>query len=105
MHSVIERIQEDDPSYDPVALACRASRADRRTFSRALARVVFCGYYGPVSAWACPGSVDSLSFGDSDMISLVRRRRSLDLGWIFQHHIHRFSTSFPQFFPQLSVGG
>jgi len=49
VRSLINEIQGDDPSFDPVALACHASGVDRRTFGRALSRVVYDGYYGPVS--------------------------------------------------------
>ncbi len=39
MHGLIERIQEDDPSYDPVALACYEAGVERERFVAAFDRV------------------------------------------------------------------
>ncbi len=50
MLSLIEQIQGEDPSYDPVALACEASGVDRELFAAALDRVYVDGFHGPVSA-------------------------------------------------------
>ncbi len=49
MSSLIEQIQAEDPSYDPVALACREAGVEREMFAAALDRVYVDGYYGPVS--------------------------------------------------------
>ncbi len=48
MASLIEQIQGEDPSYDPVALACEQAGVDREAFTAALDRVVVDGFYGPV---------------------------------------------------------
>jgi len=50
MSTIIEQIQDEDPSFDPVALACHASGVDRDRFAAALDRVYIDGFYGPVSA-------------------------------------------------------
>lgn len=50
MKSLIEQIQGEDPSYDPVALACHASGVGHDRFAAALDRVYCDGFYGPVSA-------------------------------------------------------
>lgn len=50
MNSLIERIQGEDPSFDPVALACHTSGVDRDRFAAALDRVTIDGFYGPVSS-------------------------------------------------------
>ena len=50
MHSLIQQIQGDDPSYDPISLACHASGVDRERFAAALDRVYIDGFHGPVSA-------------------------------------------------------
>lgn len=49
MQSLIEQIQQEDPSFDPVALACEQSGVDREAFDAALDRVYSGGVYGPLS--------------------------------------------------------
>jgi hypothetical protein len=53
MKSTVERIREEDPSFDPAALACEAAGIPRALYAAALNRVFYDGYYGPVSpeAW------------------------------------------------------
>lgn len=53
MKGTVERIRDDDPSFDPVALACAAAAIPRPLFFAALNRVFYDGYYGPVQpeAW------------------------------------------------------
>lgn len=53
MKSTVERIRDDDPSFDPATSACVAARIPRALYAAALNRVFFDGYYGPVSpkAW------------------------------------------------------
>ena len=46
---LVAQIQDDDPSYDPLTLACQEAKIERATFNAALDRVVFDGFYGPVS--------------------------------------------------------
>ena len=50
MDTIIQQIQADDPSFDPVALACEKASIDREAFAGALDRVYFGGFHGPVSA-------------------------------------------------------
>ncbi len=50
MNSLIQQIQGEDPSYDPVALACEQAGVGRELFAAALDRVFVDGFYGPVSA-------------------------------------------------------
>ena len=49
MKSVIEFIQEDDPSYDPLAMALKKANVSKELWKGACNRVYFDGYYGPVS--------------------------------------------------------
>ncbi len=50
MDTIIQQIQADDPSFDPVALACARADVAREVFAAALDRVFFGGFHGPVSA-------------------------------------------------------
>ncbi len=50
MDTIIQQIQGDDPSFDPVALACAKAGVARKVFAAALDRVYFGGFHGPVSA-------------------------------------------------------
>ncbi len=50
MKSLIAQIQAEDPSYDPVTLACEKGGVDAQVFAAALDRVYIDGYYGPVSS-------------------------------------------------------
>ena len=49
MTTLLQRLSEDDPEYDPVANACEAAGIPRDLFSAALNRVYYDGHYGPVS--------------------------------------------------------
>jgi hypothetical protein len=46
---LVAQIQDDDPSYDPLALACQEAGIKPKVFDAALDRVIFDGFYGPVS--------------------------------------------------------
>jgi hypothetical protein len=52
--SIIEIIQDDDPSYNPLLPALEASNASVEDWNAAISRVYYDGYYGPVSneEWA-----------------------------------------------------
>jgi hypothetical protein len=52
--TIIDYIQDDDPSYDPLEGGLARANVSRETFAAASDRVYFDGYYGPVSAedWA-----------------------------------------------------
>ncbi len=50
MDTIIEQIQAEDPSFDPVALACEKAGVAREAFAAVLDRVYFGGVHGPVSA-------------------------------------------------------
>jgi len=52
--SIIEIIQEDDPSYDPLKRALVESKYDWDQWKAACSRVYTDGYYGPVNTeeWA-----------------------------------------------------
>lgn len=45
---IINAIQEDDPSYDPLGAALEKSKVSIDLFNAACDRVYFDGYYGPV---------------------------------------------------------
>jgi hypothetical protein len=47
--NIIGIIQENDPSYDPLALALTKSNIERDTWRAACSRVYYDGYYGPIS--------------------------------------------------------
>ena len=49
MKSTVERIQDEDPSFDPAAYACEAAGIARTLYAAAKNRVFYDGYYGPVS--------------------------------------------------------
>lgn len=49
--NIIEIIQEDDPSYDPLALALsKTPFVGRKLWEAATDRIYFDGYYGPINA-------------------------------------------------------
>jgi hypothetical protein len=49
--NVIQRIQDEDPSYDPLAIALKKTPfVSRKLFDAAADRIYFDGYYGPVSS-------------------------------------------------------
>lgn len=52
MKSIIEEIQEDDPSYDPLeeALSKTHGYVSRKLWHAACDRVYYDGYYGPISS-------------------------------------------------------
>ncbi len=50
MDTIIQQIQADDPSFDPVAFACAKAGIATEVFATALDRVYFGGFHGPVSA-------------------------------------------------------
>lgn len=54
MKNIIEQIQEDDPSYDPLAIPLRRAHYSRRMFNAACDRIYSDGYYGPINPqeWA-----------------------------------------------------
>jgi len=47
MRSVISEIQNEDPSYDPLALALSRARVSREEFQVAWSTVLWDGVYGP----------------------------------------------------------
>lgn len=49
MKNIIEQIQDDDPSYDPLKRALVLSKTDRDLWNAACSRVYSDGYYGPIS--------------------------------------------------------
>ena len=48
--TVIDEIQNEDPSYDPLTYALIEANISRKTWEAATDRVYFDGYYGPISA-------------------------------------------------------
>lgn len=50
MKSIIEEIQDDDPSFDPLALAlAKTPFVGKKLWLAACDRVYFDGYYGPIN--------------------------------------------------------
>lgn len=49
MKSIIEYIQDDDPSFDPLSQALTESNVNRDLWTAACDRVFTDGYYGPIS--------------------------------------------------------
>lgn len=49
-YDAIEWIRDNDPEYDPIAIACQAAGIPRETAKAAADRVYCDGYYGPISA-------------------------------------------------------
>jgi hypothetical protein len=47
--SVIEMIQDDNPSYNPIEMAREKANIDAEVLDAALDRVYTDGYYGPIS--------------------------------------------------------
>lgn len=50
MKNLIEQIQDEDPSFDPLGVALRRSHYSRAIYNAACDRIYIDGYYGPVSA-------------------------------------------------------
>lgn len=50
MHkNIIEQIQEDDPSFDPLGFALHKSKFTKEQWNSATDRIYIDGYYGPIN--------------------------------------------------------
>ena len=47
-YSIIRKIQEEDPQYDPIPLALKNARVSRALFEFCENYIVFDGYFGPI---------------------------------------------------------
>lgn len=65
--SIIEQIQDEDPSYNPLTQALVKSGVNRDKWNQACNRIYVDGYYGPVSTeeWAETNGFDPISVSEA----------------------------------------